>query len=600
MINEEFDKKLLESQNPFPYPQSPRRPSFIVGGDQYLKNFRNTYNNVTKQEGTLGVFIVGMPGAGKTRFLLHLDYLFYEKGDFKGIYAVHTLSDLDINEEEREIWKRLFLSPDPANRLASLIPKEKIELAEVRPDIKVNLLKLIDQDIKPETRAMHMDSLTTGDIRRVAEHVSNLLPEDSIICFALDNVEEYLRYREESLKSPIANSVELLFEKIRNMTSNLRRALVLLALTDDAWAKVKTAEPARTKARRFKFAEEEQVLGPLTLPDCYRLVQKNMKLWCDKNNVSLPANDKDCLWISSTETVSLYPFTPLAIEMARRVTDGLAGDITCFCSECIAGMRNDGKVEVVKDELIIENLLKTSREWNWLGWAPRARRELEELGPIIKEKMLTRKLQNLVENTREKYKTGIETETIVGAIDRFAEILGVAVSPAPRVPNSYNPNLKAIEPSPILKIWSFQETKVAVRYVIGEAHLHIPSVSLYGKRVSLQDYVDVMSLIDDQKATHGLMILLWAVEDQLRLPIGFARSLREFGNTIMTMDIKDDDLFKIIAVAEAIEDQKDLARFVDRVLKIDLIESLKVLVQQQRPVEKIGEKPKTEAYTRYY
>jgi len=602
MKNEEFNSRLLKGENPFPYPEPPRRPPFVIGGEPYLKWFENEYSNRTRQEGTSGVFIVGMPGSGKTHFLRHHDYLFYEKGKFKGLYAIVTLSDQEINE--KEIWKELFLTPDSANRLASLLPKEKVMAAQIRPDIKANLMKLVDQ-------SLDMDLLSIETIRKIAEHVSNLLPEESIICIALDNIEEYLSTREneylirakiipveiEKKQRATAEAVKLLVEKIRNMTSSLRRAIVLLSLTTPAWAEVKKTEAARTKARRFKFAEEEQVLTELTLPQCFQLVHKYLERWCAKNGVTLPTNYKDSMCSIGTKTVSIYPFTPQAIDLARQITDQLAGDIVCFCSECINRMRNKGHIELIKDQFVIENLLTMSKEYLWLGWASRASTILEEMGPVILEKHLTDKLQDLEKRTRKKYELGIDAETIANSISRFADILGVVVSPAPAVEDSYGVSTKPIKISPLLNIWSFGETKIAVKYVTGEERQHILKAKLYGGRVSFQDYVDIISLIDAGKATHGLLIYSWAVEDY-RFGSGLHRRLQELGNTFRTIDIST-DVYKIVAVAEAVEEQKILAGFVDEIY-INLKERLAVLIQQKRPETKLVEEYKARKFTRFY
>jgi hypothetical protein len=599
MSYEKFNRKLLESENPFPYPEPPRRPSFMIGGDVYLQWFKELYNNRTKQEGTECVFIVGMPGSGKTHLLRHLDYLFYEKGIYPGIYMIYRLSDLEI--DEKEIWKELFLNPDSIRRLSTLIPKEKILNAEIRSDIKTNLLKLIDQ-------SLDVDSLSVEAIRKLAENITNLLPEQSVICIAFDNVEEYLSAREteylvraktapeENLtkQKASAEAVRMLLEKIRNMTSDLKRAIILLALTTPAWAEVKETEPARTKARRFKFAEEGQVITELTLHQCFKLVHEYIKQWCANNSVELPVDD-DCTCTAGSEKLSIYPFTPLAIEMSYRVTDQLAGDIVCFCGECINRMRSKGKVEVIRDELTIENLLEITKSYPWLGWVERAKSILEEFGPTILEKTLARRLEAIEKSIIIKYSTGVSVQTIVGSIERFADLIGVVVSQIPIVENSFNPSAKPIQPCDTLKIWSFGDAKIAVKYVIGDEKLHIPHARLYGGKTKFQDYVDLISLIDADKASHGLLLLIWAIEDNSQLGYSLQRRMIELGNTIGTISLDSSLIYKIIAVAEAAEYQKDLATFVDKI-HLNLTQRLALLVQQKRP-------PKTydrEKYIRYY
>jgi len=286
----------------------------------------------------------------------------------------------------------------------------------------------------------------------------------------------------------------------------------------------------------------------------------------------------------------------LSIELARKITDQLAGDITCFCSECINRMRSKGRIEVVRDEFAFENLSRISREYTWLGWAPRAKDVLEEMGPIIREKHLVEKLKELTEKVSKKYGPGMEIETVSSSIDRFADVLGVTISTSPPVENSYNPGAKPIKCGPLLKIWSFGDMKVAVRYVIGEKASHNPNLRMIGGRASFQDYIDVMSLIDGGKATHGLLVLLWTAESTSLLGSGLHRTLREFGNTITTADISD-EFDKIVAVAEASEEQKDLARYVDKIF-LHLTDRVAALVQQKKPVSAPIAEYKTEKFTR--
>jgi hypothetical protein len=588
-LNEEFNKKLLEKENPFQYPEPPRRPSFVIGGEAYVRAFEDLYDNRSKQDGTISTFIVGMPGSGKTHLLRHLGYLFYdhEKGQFKGLYALSRLSDQEI--DEKEIWKQLLLAPESIDRLASLIPKDRILSAQIRQDIKANLIKLLDQ-------TLDVDSLNIEAVRKLAEEISNLLPEGAIICIALDNIEEYLSAREndylvrakatpeesQTKERATADAVKLLVEKIRNMTSDLKSAVILLALTQPAWAEVQKTEAARTKARRFKFAEEEQRLEELTLLQSFQLVHEYLDRWAKKNSVNLPQDD-ECTCKSTPEPLSIYPFTPLSIELAYRVTDRWAGDITCFCSECIDRMRTSKQVRVVKDELVIDNLLKITKEYPWLPWVDRAKTLLEEWKPKILEKRLTAILAEIQKRTQQKYYLGVDTQTVIRSIERYAQVLGVKISPVDEaVENAFNPSAEPIEPSELLKIWSLGETKIAVQYVVGDKHKHIPELRVYGGRTALKDYVSLVSLVEAGKASHGLTLLIWAVED-----FGLASKVipKGFGNTIQGMSL-DDHLFQIIGVAETAEDQEDLVIFMDNVLGVHLKARLEMLTKEERPAYK--------------
>lgn len=586
-MREEFDSKLLESENPFPYPEPSPRPSFIVGGESYLKWFGDTYRNRTRQDGTSCFFIVGSPGSGKTHLLRHLGYLFYDENAFKGIYSVSRLSDQEI--DEREIWKQLLLAPDSLKRLTSLVPEEKIQNSDIRQDVKTHIIKLHKQQLD-------MDLLSIETIRKIAEAISNLLPEESIFCITLDNIEEYLTARENEYcvraktvpegstkENAVAEAVKSLVDKTRNMTSDLRKAIVLLALTTPAWAEVRKTDPARTKARRFKFSEEQLVLNELTLPQTYDLVSRYLQQWCLKESATLPNDIEECKVGTSAGPVSIYPFTELAVELAWKVTDRLAGDITCFCSESINMMKNRGRVEVIKDELTVENLLKITKEYPWLGWTDHAKVMLEEFGPKIMEKSLARRMSELVTQKRTKYSLGISSETIVADVDRFVGLLGVSIPPTPSVENWLNANAPLVVSNPLLRIWKFKDSRIAVRYVIGEKQQHVPESRLFGGLVKQADYVDILSLIESGQATHGILVLLWAVEDQSRINDFLRGGIRELGPTLITIDLST-EIFKVIAVAETADDQEDLAKMCDKIY-LNLSSKLSMLVQQEKPLK---------------
>lgn len=102
-----FDEKLLKSvENPFRYPHPPRRPPFAVGGEQVVEWFKTRYNESIGQGSKIS-FIVGVPGAGKSHFLSHLEYLFYDVNNkIKGIYTIYNASNTEI--DEKDIWIKLF------------------------------------------------------------------------------------------------------------------------------------------------------------------------------------------------------------------------------------------------------------------------------------------------------------------------------------------------------------------------------------------------------------------------------------------------------------------------------------------------------------
>lgn len=603
-MHDMFDSKLIEVDNPFPYPHPPDRPPFIIGGESLLKWFDQSYNNTTRRKGTIGFFIVGRPGAGKTYFLKHLDFLFYDQRAWKdeekynGIYAYATLSNLDFSEDS--LWKELFGGKDSKGRLASLITKKKVNSSQIRVDIRDNLLRLLDGSL----------NFNTYEFRDMAKAITKLLPDKSAICIALDNVEEYLDARKKHALSlgwakteedSYAYAVDELTGSIRNMTDCLRKGMVILAITDEIWKNVKDAVGrARTKGRRFQFTDnEELVLPTLSLPQCFQLVFKYMQNWGQENDLTLPDDQKECLCTIGSETVSIYPFTPMSIDFAYKMTDKLPGDISCFCASCIDIMRNKRKqVEIVKDKLIIESMHEVSEKYKSLGWGPKANQLIREMGSVIREQSLISKLAELKKKLSDiKAEYGEDRESITSSINRFADLRGIEISTPPNVPDAINES-KTVVSHPDLKIWSFAETKFAVRYVLGDPTKFIPTVRMYGDSVNSQPYREIMSLIKSDEATHGLLILLYQSEARRRLGHVIEGELAAYGDTIRTLDLTE-KLDEIRAVAEAGETQELLAQLVDHLGNdpIYLRETLEALSRQKRPESKPIEKYNGPKYT---
>jgi hypothetical protein len=482
--------------------------------------------------------------------------------------------------------------------LATLIPKDKINSLPIRKDVKENLLKLFGGDLH----------FSNSEYREMAKEISNLLPEEAIICIALDNVEEYIDARKKDAQSQglaktekesIAYAVDKLMGSIRNMTDPLRKGMVMLAITDEIWPNVEEElrRIGRTKARRAESAEN-MILGTLSLPQCLQLVHEYMQHWCAKNNLTLPNDQKDCLYSIESKTVSIYPFTPMAIEFAYEMTDKLPGDISCFCSKCIDILSNKGQVEIIKDKLIVEAMRVTAEARKSLGWVPNAQRLINEMGPLIQEQSLLEELGKLKQEIRRDKEIGLAHETIVNSLNQFANLMGVEIKAAPSVLSCINER-KTILPNPLLEIWSFAETKFAVRYVIGDPKFFIPSARLYGDRIDSQPCEEIMSLINSKEATHGLLITLFKLEDRFKLGYTIMNELQTYGATIQSLDLSE-KLESIIAVSKAGDYKELLAHLVDRLGQnpINLRERLMALSQQKRPEFKPSGKYAGPKYTK--
>jgi len=574
----EFSKKLLIEDNPFQYPDPPPRPPFMIGGEEYLRWFKDTYNHSIKHGYNVS-FIVGDPGAGKSHLLRHLDYLFYVTESFKGIYTIYHARHEEI--EEKDLWIQLFFNDDAIQKLHQILSIIKIQASKIRQDVKSNILKLMEG-------ALQINSLDGKMLHDMAEGLSELLVnENAGMCIAIDNVDEHLgvylsgKYGKEK-------ALERFFGVIRSLTTGLKQIVVLLACTTPVYKEIKTVTVDRTHARRIEFQEE--TLKELTLSQSFELVHRYLEWWSKRHGMSLPL-EPECT--TPIGQVSVYPFSQTAIEYFHKVTGQYAGDIVLVCCECINDMKSEGSVSIVKDEVIIYALEKAQKK------RPQIISKVDILKSDrakILEKLMAKKLREMERRIRGKYVIGIEPTTIISRVEAFVDTLGVKVSEAPQVRNYYNP-AQWIVPDESLKIWHYKDKRVAVEYIIGNRPPIGPKDrQTYGRSINLQDIFNVGSLIEAGEASHALLLLYWAGGYDTPTHKVFEQKAK-FGPILEEISL-DDTLFKIIGVVEeGGEDKKDLVEHVDK-FYLKLIESLDRLIQQERPPEK----RKREEFppTRYY
>jgi len=575
-LETEFDKKLLSEDNPFRYPDPPPRPPFMIGGEEYLSWFQNTYYNSIRT-GSKESFVHGQPGAGKSHLLSHLDYLFYETGKFRGIYTIYNARREEI--EEKDLWIQLFLGDYTIRKLRQIIPLAKLQASKIRSDTKINISRLLEGNFR-------VDEVDGKILHDMAEGLSELLVDENAgMCIAIDNIDEHFSFLND--KYGKQKALERLFGIVRSVVTGLRQIVVLLACTTPVYTQIRDADVDRTHARRIDF--QDITLSELTsVNQSSELVHRYLEWWAKKHDVSLPL-EPEC---TTPTGLSIYPFSYTAIEYFYKVTGQFAGDIVLVCSECINDMKNEGIVSVVKDELVIYALEKASKK----------KRQIISKTDILRndrakilQKLMAKKLREIEPVAIRKYLPGIEPTAIVSRVEAFVDALGVRVREAPQVRNCYDP-AQWIVPDEYLKIWQHKDKRVAVGYVIGDKRpIGEEDRQIYSRKIKLQDVVKVGSLIEAGEASHGLLILYWAggYEDP-KVRVWDQES--RFGETLEKISL-DDTLFKIIGGAEyGEEDKKDLVNHIDS-FHTKITECLDRLVQQGRPPER----PKKDLpETRYY
>lgn len=555
---EVFAKRLLNksNDNPFRYPEPPPRPPFIVGGEQIVEWFKQRYQQSIR-EGYNISFVVGEPGAGKSHFLSHLEYLFYEGNSLRGIYVVYGARREEI--DEKDILTTLFLNDDVLERLRQIIQIENVSNSKIRRDTRQNIIKLLEGELQ-------VDSLRSNALHQMAEGLSELLvKEDAGICIAVDNVDEYFRFISEKYEKEYgkeqakAKAITSFFGTLRSVTTGMRQLILLLACTTPVYTEIENAGADRTHARRIEFQAER--LQELTSTQSLTLVHKYLDWWSLRHDTHLPTiQQEECAFLKPTgEKTSIYPFSKTAIEYFHKVTGKFAGDIVCVCNQCINDMRTEHKISVVKNEVIFHALEKAKKRRPQL--IPKID-ILDSERPRILKKLLKKKLNIIEQQTKHKYQNGINDTTLIDSVERYTDELGITkteVEPA----KEYRDYARIIPISETGRIWEYKDTKIFVKYVLGSQSPLRSKIRRFGydRRIEVRDCAEIISYIEDDKVTHGLFIRRWA--DTYSDAAARMSRMGKLQGVIEETDL-DATIYKIIgAVEDTSEDKRDLIRYVD-------------------------------------
>jgi hypothetical protein len=563
---DEFNKALLTKENPFWYPAPPKRPPFMVGGEEYLRWFKDTFVH-SIGHGYVVSFVVGQPGAGKSHFLSYLDHLFYEKNSFDGVYSIFEARREEIDESD--LWRNLLWTEDAVKKLRKVLTTDKIETSNIRSDIKGNLTKLLEGTLQ-------IESLPSNALHEVAVGLSELLvKENAGICLAIDNVDEHFRFLSD--KYGKEKALERFFGTLRSITTGLKQIVVLLACTSPVYEQIKAVEVDRTFARRIEYREE--MLKELSLGQAFEIVHSYMEWWAKKQNLKLPLVP-ECCFETSSDHLSLYPFSRIAVEYFHKVTSQFAGDIVFACCELVDTLKSQERVSIIKDEIIIFGLENAAKK------RPQIISKTEILKTDrarILEKLMTLKLIDAQRKTREKYISGITSTKIIESVESYARILGIGISAVPSVPNFYNP-ARWVTPEETLKIWEYKGRKI-IEFIIGDqSPIGTPEIKTYSRYIEPEDVIKAASFIESGHAAHILYLLHWSGS--------YSRNCRRalveligFEPISAEMDLEDVLLKIIAAIEEGGDDRKDLIEHVEKYY-VKLIETLDILQKQERPPEK--------------
>lgn len=270
-------KEIRENPFPFPNPKSFVK-SVLIGRDEQIKNLQYIFEEIHSQSSIS--IVTGFPGYGKTQFLNHLDYLFQKKKFGKNSIFC-KIDDLPEEPLRGKDLEKLFLN-------------------------KLKQERIIDQSVTS-----------------LSEEINNRKKrgELTIIVLAIDSVDEYFRYLDQTAKNP-----KILLSSLRMLFASVNVGLcVLLACTHDVAVSLKDMLSAdRTYARRTKWVTPD--LGALSFQQIKLIPEFYLREWM-----------KYCR-IKSTETDL---FTDESLYAFYSTSEGSPGNFVRCCNRAINMMAQD-------------------------------------------------------------------------------------------------------------------------------------------------------------------------------------------------------------------------------------------------------------------
>ena len=569
----EFKNKLIDVKilNPFPYvdPENSWKAPMFIDTANYLEWFKQMIVNV-KSQGYCISFIVGDPGAGKTHFLCHLNYQYYEKKQFNGAYSIYS-AHAGERITSTKLWNNLFMNQDVVDKIQKEIHIWEVERYRFN---NISMKKIILSYLNnPES----ILSYNSTQISYLARGISQLLNHKGMhICIVIDNVDEYFRWMNSLRKGDIQNDeeeerlygvnpdnddVNILFSTLRDTATNMKGLILILACTNTAYIPMTRVSVDRTYASRIAY--QDRILGPLTNSQAYELVNMYMDHWVKNNEVIQPTLNECLVNTSFNSTLNLCPFSKTAIDEIYNITGQYARDIKTICCESIDNMKLQKDMWIVKEKYLADAITEAHKKRPQI--IPREKIEsfYERRPEWLKESIKTI-LYNLEIEAHKKYYV-ITINKMIEILDNYIRLLNIDfVENIPRIKNTHNPNywtdntnLRIVN----IKTTDEVESSIVISYVLSEKP---PINRLYFQDITLKHQTDVISYIDNELASHALFIRLWS--NPRSVDVMRERRVRELDDLIDEVSI-DAHLYKIIASVEGSDEfieRSDLAQHVDR------------------------------------
>jgi len=354
-----FNRNFLEEEGLiFPHTEPSMKYRKVMIGD---KKPEENFKELLRMAGETAAisFVIGRSGAGKSHFLNHLYYHYYDHGDtgndFKvdGIYLRYKMP----REEEfriKDLMKALFTDPDYEpkirERLDGWIRKLEYEDVNFSRYYYPRLLKGILRGQK------NIDEISENEYDKLLDSIIRIMKKIQIkypvICFALDDVDEYVRGIENKTGKTAKEILERLFPKLRAISRP--GILILLAVTRDAYMRIHEtlkaiADPSLI--RRFMLGDPEKgskiyLEGYLSKIQAVEMIQRYLELWASARKINLPMIENCTVRYGGNE-YAIYPFTEDFVYMTYEACDKLPQGILFACSIAHKQMRGENNVFIV-------------------------------------------------------------------------------------------------------------------------------------------------------------------------------------------------------------------------------------------------------------
>jgi len=563
----DYDELLLSAANPFPFPDPPEKPEFMVGAEAYVQWFTDWFSS-SLPEKKLVSYVVGFPGAGKSHLLKHLYFLTNDRTIFPGIFTIYEAGRSTF--ESRDLWYRFLSDQSALTRLRSLLTAEEIENAGLSATMKKTLLELVggEKSIYELPDEVYRDSIS---------NLSRLLSSKNVgICLAIDNVDEHFRFMAEKVET--RKIVDRLAGVLRDTTVGVKQIAILLGCTTTVYDDITKTPADMTFLRRVE--SQDIKLQELSESQCIELVKRYLEAWASKHSVTIPVH-ADCR-IDGDETSSIYPFTPKAIQYFYAMTRKYAGDIVASCSHSIDLLKRGNRVTTFSQDQLTLALRELYAKRKFVILDPEL---LAPGGYTLREETLGRILESCYTKVVQRYSSLVDEAKVVRGIDEFATQLGIVVEAFSPVRN-YRRSQEIVSPNDKLKVWKFHDFAVAVKHLTARS---AASDRMRTENVVSGDYIDVASVIEAGQATQGLLTLSWVNSFPASIDKPDVLHIQmEFGEVIATFGMHQNSLRILAAIEEGGKDKDELLRYIEK-FHVRLIPFLETLVQQKRPQFSSGE-----------